>query len=101
MSGRPNGSAGSLATSQKFRGPRFRIVERTGLTRPAQLASLMRARERVASSMRRGKNMQDISEDDLIALLRRGHKGPPEALEGAIARVRGGGPFKRVTLLDD
>ena len=42
--------------------------------------------------------MEDISEKDVIEILKRGHSGSPEALAPTIARVEGHGPFKRIKL---
>ncbi len=42
--------------------------------------------------------MHDITEDEVIKLLYRGHDGPPGELAATIARVTGHGPFKRITL---
>jgi hypothetical protein len=42
--------------------------------------------------------MQDIGENEVMEILERGHTGPREAIAGTIARVKGHGPFKRLTV---
>src|SRR5687767_6294779 len=43
-------------------------------------------------------HMRQVTEEEVVEIVRLGHTGPPAAIAGTIARVVGHGPFERITL---